>query len=68
MFTRHTLSRPIPAKGDVIAIIFGLNTPHVLRRAASGRKEPDRRMFAQLVGDTYVHGIMEGEALEHPNF
>jgi len=42
-------------KGDKIAIIFGLRAPFILR------EEDD--MYA-LIGDSYVHGLMSGEALE----
>jgi len=41
--------------GDIIAVIFGLNAPLVLR--ASGVDE------YQIVGEAYVHGIMDGEAM-----
>jgi hypothetical protein len=47
---------PITAqKGDIIAILFGCSMPVILRRYGDkGYK---------LVGEAYVHGIMEGEAL-----
>ena len=42
-------------KGDKIAIIFGLRAPFILRE--------EDGMYA-LIGDSYVGGIMQGEAME----
>jgi hypothetical protein len=42
--------------GDVIAIVLGLDTPLVLRAI-----EKDHY---QIVGEAYVHGIMDGELME----
>jgi hypothetical protein len=42
--------------GDMICIIFGAIVPYVLRRL------PDKGF--ELVGEAYVHGIMDGEAME----
>lgn len=42
--------------GDKIAIIFGCSAPIVVR--------PHGDMF-QVLGEAYVHGIMDGEALEN---
>lgn len=42
--------------GDVIAIIYGAIVPFVLRELANGQFE--------LVGEAYVHGIMDGEFVE----
>jgi hypothetical protein len=41
--------------GDYVCILFGGETPFILRP-----KQADY----QLIGDTYVHGIMEGEAVK----
>jgi hypothetical protein len=46
--------------GDVICIIYGARTPYVLRWVKC--VGPDLRY--QLVGNCYVHGIVEGEALD----
>jgi hypothetical protein len=46
-------------KGDIIAVVVGAQTPFVLRpadQAAEGNKY-------RLVGECYIHGIMDGEAL-----
>ncbi|KAE9373955.1 HET-domain-containing protein [Stipitochalara longipes BDJ] len=42
--------------GDEIVLLFGLTTPFVVRRQASGH--------FTLVGECLVHGIMDGEAME----
>ena len=48
------LGPPHCRPGDIVCILFGGEVPFVLR-PVEGRY--------QLVGDAYVHGIMEGEAL-----
>jgi len=45
--------RAVP--GDVLCVIIGATVPYVLRRVAEGGFE--------LVGEAYVHGIMDGEAM-----
>ncbi|KAE8447238.1 hypothetical protein EG329_010932 [Mollisiaceae sp. DMI_Dod_QoI] len=42
--------------GDLICVLYGGQTPFVLREVEEGRM--------RFVGDCYVHGIMEGEALD----
>jgi hypothetical protein len=42
--------------GDVIALVKGARTPLVLSRKPNGNRE--------LVGDIYVHGVMQGEAFK----
>lgn len=44
-------------EGDEIAIIFGSKSPFIVRRI------PEHNYFL-LIGDCYVHGIMEGEAMK----
>ncbi|KAI8965180.1 hypothetical protein F5Y11DRAFT_314075 [Daldinia sp. FL1419] len=44
-----------PQQGDEIFVVLGCNMPMLLRPTASGEYE--------VVGDCYVHGIMDGEAL-----
>lgn len=44
-------------KGDVVCVLYGGQTPFVLRPSES------RPGMYRLIGDTYVHGLMEGEAL-----
>ncbi len=43
---------PLAEVGDIICLIYGAQTPFVLRRESNG---------LQLVGECYVHGIMDGE-------
>lgn len=43
------------AAGDIICVLFGAQTPYVLR--------PYKKNAFRLVGECYVHGIMEGQAL-----
>jgi hypothetical protein len=50
---------PEVQQGDVIAIFHGCDVPFVLR--------PSTRNCYQLIGNCYVHGIMDGEALSHNN-
>ena len=42
-------------RGDVISILFGCSTPMVLRPLGS---------HYRLIGEAYVHGIMDGEGTE----
>ncbi|GME28878.1 uncharacterized protein K452DRAFT_353118 [Neofusicoccum parvum] len=42
--------------GDVVCILLGCNVPFIIRKA-------DKGMY-RLVGECYVHGIMEGEVVE----
>jgi hypothetical protein len=44
--------------GDLICILFGCTVPVILRRQIDG----DGSVYFQLVGESYVHRIMDGEA------
>lgn len=44
-------------KGDVVCVLYGGQTPFILRPSES------RPGLYRLIGDTYVHGLMQGEAL-----
>lgn len=44
-------------KGDLVCVLFGGQTPFVLRR------DVHQEGLYRLVGDCYVHGLMNGEAL-----
>jgi hypothetical protein len=47
---------PSVLKGDLVCILFGCNMPVILRET-----DVNRYVF---VGECYVHGIMDGEAIE----
>lgn len=53
--TSFGLCPPRTKEGDIICILHGCSVPVVLRPTADGM---------ELVGEAYVHGIMDGEALE----
>lgn len=42
--------------GDIVCIFAGAEVPHILRHDGDG--------YYQILGDCYIHGIMEGEAME----
>jgi hypothetical protein len=42
-------------KGDVVCVVNGMDVPLVLRRLEKG---------FEVIGDAYVHGIMEGEIMD----
>lgn len=43
--------------GDLVFILLGAGVPYILRRHSQDGK-------LQLIGEAYVHGIMDGEAME----
>lgn len=47
---------PNTERGDLICILFGGEVPFILRAVEGGRY--------RLIGECYVHGIMDGEALD----
>jgi hypothetical protein len=50
---------PQAQEGDVVVILYGAEIPLLLRRNA-GKKE-----LYELVGEAYVHGLMDGEAARY---
>jgi len=48
-------------KGDVIALLYGGKTPFVLRTTS---KSSHMETHYNLIGDSYIDGIMHGEAVE----
>ncbi|KAG6032698.1 hypothetical protein E4U19_007273 [Claviceps sp. Clav32 group G5] len=49
---------PLLAKnGDMIVVMHGCDVPYVLRRT-------QEQGYYQLVGEAYVHGVMNGEAMQ----
>jgi hypothetical protein len=54
---------PHPSQvGDCLCLIHGLDEPYVLRACEEGAG-PGSTTKCRLVGNAYVHGIMDGEAL-----
>ncbi|KAK5207545.1 hypothetical protein LTR72_007193 [Exophiala xenobiotica] len=49
-------------RGDFIAVLYGCSVPVVLRPAEGADAEEQREY--QLIGECYVHGMMNGEALD----
>lgn len=47
-------------EGDIIVILWGSRMPFVLRPCGDGGEEK-----YQLVGDAYVHGLMDGEFIQN---
>ena len=52
--------------GDEVAIFRGFRVPYTIRPSSdfTTEKEGIEQVAAQLVGDTYMHGMMDGEAVE----
>lgn len=58
---RLGLAPSLVRKGDLVCILFRCSVPILLRRqqdAVTGEE------YFQIIGECYIHGIMEGEALE----
>jgi hypothetical protein len=51
--------------GDEIHIVAGGNCPLVLRKASQERSIQSANPTYTLVGDCYLHGVMDGEAAEN---
>ncbi|KAK3994882.1 hypothetical protein QBC44DRAFT_321424 [Cladorrhinum sp. PSN332] len=63
---RHLGLAPATAeKGDVIAVLYGGKTPYLLRPVLtdSGAEPGSKKLMYRLMGEVYVAGIMEGEAM-----
>lgn len=45
--------------GDIICILFGCSVPVILREHASKTET-----YFQFIGESYIHGKMDGEACE----
>ena len=50
------LGRLEPEKGDRVAIFSGFPVPYIVREIGENRY--------QLIGETYLHGFMDGEAMD----
>jgi hypothetical protein len=54
------LGSPDVREGDMVCIIFGCSVPVVLRKVSTG----SGNAHFEVIGECYVHGMMDGEALE----
>ena len=54
------LGSPDIRAGDMFCLIFGCSIPVVLRKISASGGSP----HFEFVGECYVHGMMDGEALE----
>lgn len=54
------LGSPDVREGDLVCIIFGCSVPVVLRKVSTG----GGHAHYEVIGECYVHGMMDGEALE----
>ncbi|KAK4228872.1 hypothetical protein QBC38DRAFT_442446 [Podospora fimiseda] len=57
-------------KGDVVAVLYGGKTPYLLRRLLTSKTEAEfgsQKVVYRLVGEVYVAGIMEGQAMQWEN-
>ncbi|KAI0469635.1 heterokaryon incompatibility protein-domain-containing protein [Xylaria cf. heliscus] len=51
--------------GDMVCVLAGGHFPFILRRAeAAGGDKPKAEAAFTMIGDAYVHGIMDGEAIK----
>lgn len=50
--------------GDLVVVLAGGSTPYIICRASQGSSP---KKYHAIVGDAYVHGIMDGEALKLPD-
>jgi hypothetical protein len=55
------LTSPGTQAGDVVCIFFGGVAPFIIRENAATRDEPGTWI---LVGEAYVHGLMQGEGMD----
>jgi hypothetical protein len=50
--------------GDLVCILFGCSVPVILREITGKLRKPrDGRVYHELIGEAYIHGKMDGEAL-----
>ncbi|KAH6847176.1 heterokaryon incompatibility protein-domain-containing protein [Chaetomium sp. MPI-CAGE-AT-0009] len=48
--------------GDLVCVFYGLNTPFLVRPQVNTNNEGGTRLV-RLVGEAYVHGMMDGQAM-----
>jgi hypothetical protein len=52
-------------KGDLVCVLFGCSIPVVLRKFSTGCSENSKEDSYEFIGECYLHGFMNGEALEN---
>ncbi|RYP76252.1 hypothetical protein DL771_001871 [Monosporascus sp. 5C6A] len=62
---------PGSVPGDAVCLLYGLETPYVVRLHSVDQRAGDlmpeaATEGARLVGEAYVHGVMDGEAMNIP--
>jgi len=58
---------PLAEAGDLICILYGGQTPFILRQRDVKCPDGIDRKIYQLVGECYVHGAMDGEEVAGPD-
>jgi hypothetical protein len=59
------IGSPDMVRGDEVWVLFGGKVPFILRSTGNaGNRQCKRSINYTLVGNAYVHGIMDGEAVE----
>lgn len=51
---------PLCEPSDLVCIILEAETPYIIRR----RSDNDDNTLYEIVGECYMHGMMDGEMLE----
>lgn len=59
-----TLTPETTRKGDLVCILLGCSVPILLRKCAHIGVHPDGKSCYKFIGESYVHGMMDGEAFE----
>lgn len=55
---------PLSEVGDVVSIVLGARTPLLLRRSRKVEEFQKEGKLFELVGECYVHGMMDGEMVD----
>ncbi|KAM7205118.1 Heterokaryon incompatibility protein (HET) domain containing protein [Naviculisporaceae sp. PSN 640] len=53
--------------GDSVCVVFGAEVPYIIRRKEDKGAEEEEVLY-ELVGDCYIHGIMQGETLKDERY
>jgi hypothetical protein len=63
------LAPPRARQGDLVCVLFGAATPFLLRRYVDTKgKYGAEGLLYQLVGECYIHGMMDGKAKMDPRY